>query len=515
MIAWVFLLLAAFSTAPYVLAAAAAPPGTAFIGFFWFKDDAYNYLSYARQAEDGAIAFRNRLVLEPHRAALVNAEWWLVGVTSRMLGRRPLLASRVFALGALLALVAGIAAWLGDAGVGPARLGPALLLVTLGGGSGIFGLLAGRPPERCLDLVTGLFPVVEILANPHFVAGTALLLWSLRAMRRAMEAPTLRAVLGATVLGTVLGLTRPYDFALLLAIRASVLAVTRPPRRWPEQAAPLALLLPVAGYLWWVFYRVPAFASLAAIGYARPPLADFALALAPSALVAAGAWAAWRRWRRVGAPVVPVSESRRAAVIDLCAWLAIAAAIVVASPLNFSLQFLVGIGVPLLALAAVPLASLPPAATLAAILVLGGTAAGALALIRGPNPAWHVPAERFAAAHALRERCRPGDVLLSPPDIGRYAAAFTSCTPLVSHAGAPGHAEREAAVRRFYEHPDPALGAAMAGRYCVSHLVLPAAAAIERHLEDAASYRAVAVVEEGPRALVVYSRAVRPTCGAR
>ena len=185
------------------------------------------------------------------------------------------------------------------------------------------------------------------------------------------------------------------------------------------------------------------------------------------------------------------------------------------SPVNFSLQFLVGIGVPLLALAAVPLASLPMAATVAAMLVLGGTAAGALALVHAPNPAWHVPAERIGAAHALRTNPRRGDVVLSPPDIGRYAAAFTACTPIVSHAGAPGHADRAAAVRRFYEEPDPAFGASLAARYCVAHLVLPAAAAIERHLDDAASYRAVAVMGEGPRAIAVYSRAVPPACGGR
>ena len=317
------------------------------------------------------------------------------------------------------------------------------------------------------------------------------------------------------MLGTLLGLTRPYDVVLLAGIRAAVLALTEPPRRWPRKAAPLALLLPVAGYLWWVFYRVPAFAGLAAIGYARPPFEDFALALGPAALVAAGAWAARRWWRRAQPmPVSPPTDARRTALVDLSAWLAIAGAVMAVSPVNFSLQFLVGIGV--------PCSRSPPSRSPRCRWRRRGRDAGPGRHRRrraGPRPR---PKSRVARPRrAYRRRARAPREL---PARGRgavaaghrhYAAAFTACTPIVSHAGAPGHADRAAAVRRFYEEPDPAFGASLAARYCVAHLVLPAAAAIERHLDDAASYRAVAVMGEGPRAIAVYSRAVPPACGGR
>ena len=65
------LLLAALSTAPYVRASLSPPPGLAFVGFFWFVDDSYNYLSFVQQAEAGAVLFHNKLVLEDHPAVAV------------------------------------------------------------------------------------------------------------------------------------------------------------------------------------------------------------------------------------------------------------------------------------------------------------------------------------------------------------------------------------------------------------------------------------------------------------
>src|SRR5687768_3113098 len=104
----VVLLLAALVTALYTRASIAPPPGHAFVGFFWFDDDHYNYLSFVQQAESGAALFHNKLLLEDHPRALFNLEWWVVGVVSRLLGGHPLVAYRLFGVAALLALVLGI-----------------------------------------------------------------------------------------------------------------------------------------------------------------------------------------------------------------------------------------------------------------------------------------------------------------------------------------------------------------------------------------------------------------------
>ena len=505
----VSVLMMAFATAPYLRAHLAPPPGTAFTGSFWFIDDAYNYLSYVQQAEDGALAFRNKLVTEPHRPALVNPEWWLVGVLSRALGRSPFLAYRLFALFAIVALVAGIRAWLRDAGLPETHALAALLLVCVGGGAGAACLLLGRPATSCLDVSAGLYPFLEVLANPHFVAGTALLLWSLRAFRDAHERGGAGRLAVAAGLGSALALTRPYDFVLLAAIRSLVVVLTDPPRRWLRHAAAMALLAPAVAYDAWVFYGLPAFASLAEIEYAFPAAGAFLGALAPPAVVAGAAFAVARVRGRAAVP--PASDRPgRVAALHFGVWLLLALAMTAARPVNFALQFLVGVGVPLLALAALALAPFPPAVTGLATLALSSAAAAALRITLLVSPAWYVPAERMAAALALRAPCRPGDVAVAPPDIGLYVGGLTACTPYVSHRAAPGFHDRDARVREFYRSPDPAGGAAFLDGVCAAHVVLPASSAAAH--AGAAPFRPVALAGSGPRAIAVQSRTGPPPC---
>jgi hypothetical protein len=493
----------AYATAPYVRATYAPPEGLAFAGFFWYVDDGYNYLSYVQQAEEGAVLFRNKLVVEPHAGALINPEWWLVGVLSRALGREPHLAYRLFAIAAIVGLVTGIHRWLVDVGVPRTHALAALLLVCLGGGAGAACVWAGRLPAGCLDLGAGLFPVIEMIANPHFVAGTALLLWALRAFRLHAESGGTKALAAAAGLATILGLTRPYDLVLLCCIRGLVVAFTEPPRRWPEHAAAMATLLPVVAYLGWVFYFVPAFASLAEIRYAFPPLADFAWALGPGMAVAGLAWLRGRP---------PLDPPARRAVAHLLAWLAAGALMILFHPVNFALQFVVGVGVPLLALAALGLAAFPPAATYAAVFVLSTTAIFAVHVTDAASPSWFVPRERLEIAERLRGPCRPGDVLLSPADIGLYAGGLTACTPYVSHEGAPGFEERAGRIRRFYEAADPAAGRALVDLTCAAHVVVPAGRPIDAFVAPAAGFEPSAVAGAPGRALAVYSRATPPAC---
>src|SRR5262245_37475084 len=54
---WLALAVASLCTLPYVLAALLPPLGRSFKGFFIFVDDHYFYLSFVRQAQDGALLF--------------------------------------------------------------------------------------------------------------------------------------------------------------------------------------------------------------------------------------------------------------------------------------------------------------------------------------------------------------------------------------------------------------------------------------------------------------------------
>jgi len=217
----VWLLLTALTSALLLHAERGGPRGYRFVGTFYFVGDFYNYLSYVQQAEDGAFLLRNKLAPRDQPAVLVNLEWWLVGRLSALLGRRPVLAYHVFGAVMGLAFVGLAEQWLGRAGLPAATRAAALLLVFTGAGAG--GLLfALGMLSRALDLRTGLFPFVEVLSNPHFVAGTTLLMGALLAYSLS------RPVLGA-LLGTALAFVRPYDLGLLLAVRAGGILLSEPP----------------------------------------------------------------------------------------------------------------------------------------------------------------------------------------------------------------------------------------------------------------------------------------------
>jgi hypothetical protein len=504
----VFLLLAALSTAPYVRASLSPPSGLAFVGFFWFVDDAYNYLSFVQQAEAGAVLFQNKLVLEDHRAVLFNLEWWTVGILSRALGKHPLIAYRVFAAAALAALVLGVDRSLARCGLPATHRVPALLLVTLGGGVGGLRLLLGTPLVECLDLTTGLFPVLEALANPHFVAGTALLLWTLLAHGRSGA----RAFWTAAALGTALGLTRPYDLVILAVVRTAVVVLTGSVRAWGRHAAAMAALAPVIAYNYWAFYRQPAFVFYTEAQYEFPSRSALLWALAPAVLIAAvallvsrGAWPSLAALRG-GGPVV-------IARLHFAVWCAVAAVVVLLRPVHFSMQFLVGVGLPLLALTAVALGRFPARFTLAALAVLSTTAAAATWLTLQPRLAAYAPAERIALASALREDCKEGDRLVAPGDIGLWAGGLTACRAFTSHAIEPGHAERVQAVRTFYEQGEPLDRAAFLERVCATHVVLPASRPADQWVDKRVVLRPIAVAGEPPRQLAAYR--VSSACAAR
>jgi hypothetical protein len=499
LLAWLFV--SVLTSLPYLRAALQPPPGRAFVGFFHYVDDAYNYLSFVQQAEDGALLFRNKHLWPPRPARLVNLEWWLVGRVSALLGRRPVLAYRLFGLAATLALLVAVDRWLVAAGLPTAHRLPALLLVSLGGGlGGALVALGARPLSRSPDLYAGLFPFVEILANPHFVAGTALLLWTLWAYCRARD---LRGYAVAAASATVLGLVRPYDLALVAFVHSFVVVVTEPPRAWLGRLLPLAGLVPVVLYDAWLFFAGPDFAIFSSRVFQFPPRADFVWALGPAALLAA-------TWLARQGP----DRRARIAAMHFAGWAVAGALILALRPLSFSLQFLAGIGLPLLGLGALGLARFPPAVTLAVAAVFSGSAVLSLRMVLADNPYWFVPSERMEIARALRPQCRPGDRLLSPPDIGLYASGLTACGAYVAHPATAGFEERAAEVRDFYSREDPGARAALLDRHCLSHVVLPGETGDvpAAWLGPETPFRRVAVAGGGTGTVEAHARAGGPVC---
>lgn len=484
------LVLAALANLPYLHAALDAPTGRRFVGFFYFIDDAYNYLSYVQQAEDGAFVFRNKMLPEDHVPALVNLEWWTIGRLSALFGRRPALAYRVFGVVVATVLVLLVGRLLARRGIGGSRRAAALLLVFTAAGLGGLLLRLGVPGQRCLDLTTGLFPFIETLANPHFTTGTLLLLLALLSF--AEDRPA-----AGVAWGSVLGLVRPYDLALLVAVRGAAIAVTERPAAWLRALLPLAGLLPALAYNYWLFLRDARFATYSSAQYVMPPLVDFLLAVAPAALLAAFFW----RPDRPGAP-------RRSAELHLAAWAAVGMLIAAVQPVPFPLQFLAGVGLPLLTLAAIGLARHHQAATWAAVAGLGSTAITALMVVWPPNPRWHVPVERLDAALLLRPSCGPHDLALTPPDIGLYTAGLTACRVYLGHSAARGYAERELQARTFYGPAQPAWRALLLDQAAITRLMLPGdpGPVPGSWLGEGTPFRRVGQVGQGPAAISVYAR---------
>jgi hypothetical protein len=494
-----FTLVAALTQLPYAVAGLRPPPGLAFIGTFYYPDDVYNYMSYAQQGEDGALVFRNKVVAAPHPPALVNLEWLGVGWLSAALG-----GGRLFVAWRILALVAGfgfvLAAdrALAAAGLPASHRLPALVLVSTGAGLGGILFLAGRELNRCYDLYAGLFPALELLANPHFVTGTALLVFALVAFARS------RTIAGV-LLGSALALVRPYDLVLLVGIVSlSTLFVAR---GWAALRPLLPLLgfLPAVLYLYWLFYENPAFAFYAQTPYAFPGLADLAWALGPAALLAVLA-SLGRREAAAGGP-----ERRMRA--QLVAWIACALAVVLLRPVGFSLQFLVGVGFPLLALGAIGLARFRPAVTLVTALAFATTLLIAVRFLLGPGPYWFMPRERMLVVERLREHCRSGDRVFAPEDIGLFAFGTTRCQAFVSHAIAPGYPERRAKLEAFGSMSSEAR-AALLEDASITLLVLPGDEGPRplSWLPHGTAFRRVATAGAGPAGFSLYRRepAARP-----
>lgn len=455
---WLFVL--AVTSLPYLRAWVYAPAGKGFVGVFYSIPDVYNYLSYVQQAEDGAFLFINKLSPESHRPALVNLEWWAVGRVSALLGGgRPGLAYRI--LGALLALalIVIVDRWLGIAGLPASHRLPALLLVLTGGGVGgvLFSAL-GPPAWRFLDLTTGLFPSISILVNPHFVAGTCLLAWSLWSF---CEMPGGRGQAAGVLLGTGLGLVRPYDLVLLVGIRVLIVALRQPASTWARSLLPLAGLVPVVLYNYWLFYRYPPFRVLSSYVYTFPQLWSLLLAVAPPVLLLALFRAGWRGGEggRLGAGYV------------FTAWALVGAAFML-QPFSFSLQFLVNWGLPLLALGALGLSDRRPVVTLAVAAAFSSTGLLAVRLLMEDNY-WFVPAWKLEASRLARGHCQRGDVALYPPDLGIFVNAYSSCSAYVAHPVMRDYARRQEEVEHFYGQATPAERASLLDLGCVRFVLLP------------------------------------------
>jgi hypothetical protein len=490
---------------PWLQATVLPPRGLRFLGTFFYFDDYYNYLSFVQQAADGAFAFRSKLI-PGSPATLVNLEWWLVGRLSTVLGDAPHVAYRIFGIVSAFALVMVADRWLKRGGLPQPHRLAALTLIGFGAGFGGFRALAGARVHECPDVIFGMFPFVEVLTSPHFVAATALLAWSLLLL--VLPRRPQHTVVGV-LLGTVLGLVRAYDLVLLLAIFVATVLATERAASWPRRLLwPVLGLMPVLLYDVHVYFIQPYFRTYGheyfiplAQNFASPVLA-LLTGLGPATAMAALAWRS---------PGVQGSDGRRARAALTC-WAGAALAALLASFVPHSPAFLqqcvVGMGLPLLVLAALGLAPYPRGWTLAATALLGSTAFFTLRAASSPSPEWYEPQEVLEPAHAFRHLCRPGDIVVAPEPMGLYAAGLSACDSYVGHDMEPHHISRRQRLNGIYTAAAAADRARLLDETCASFIVFPGSVATipVAWLGPATPFRLVGTVEIGENRVGLYGR---------
>ena len=435
-----FALLTLVTTVPYLRAGRAPPTGTAFTGVFFYLDDFYQYASFAEQAGRGAVLFRNKFDVRPHEPFVVNLEWWTAGVAGRALGG-PVAGFHALRVPALLALVAGVAALLRGAGLTGGSLAWALALVLGGGGLGWLRLWTGTPGWQVPDVAMGVYPFHQALTNVHFVAGAALLLWSVAFLleARAGRAGRWRWVATATVLGFV----RPYDLVTFTLVAAGLCALDLARAETRAQglrgALDLAWLAPAFAYYALMTAFHPSFGGWGGQqSDLSPPPYQYLFAVLPGAALALGF--ALRRF----VPDPAAAPLRRALLV----WLGGLAALQLAAPAALARQTVTGLGSAVLLLAAleIPRRWLPWS-TLAAF----PTSAFLVWRVLHPWPEAFAPRSYFEATRALRDACATGDVAVAPTDLSLMIAGLTPCSVVYGHRTlTPEYARRSAEGTRFY-----------------------------------------------------------------
>lgn len=400
----VSLVAVAITMAPYLLGATLQGARPALGWFSWFTFNATDqcvYLSWMRQAADGALHQRNLFTTEPQSGQWFSLFFLALGGIARLTGL-PLTAvyqgARVVLAMALLHAVW----WL--LGMVVPRPGPrraALLLVCFSAGLGWLPALWRRgfggpvdtwQPEAVTFLSLYLFPL--------FLVSQLLMVGVLGFLLKGERTGRARWAAAAGACGSLLGNIHTYDVITLALVWTVYLAARSvrdrrvDPRSWGRAALAGAMTAVSTGQMLWVYRTELVFARRVAVPTLSPPIGMVLLGFGLVLLLAALGLA-----RRPTAGADGTTETR-ADRLFLGAW---AAANVGAAylPVAFQRKMLMGAHLPLAILGGIGLAWLVERAMPARLRVAALTAAVALTAITNA---------RFLARDMARLPENPGPV---------------------------------------------------------------------------------------------------------
>jgi hypothetical protein len=450
----VALLLIAAAAAPIVSGYLHERAGERFLGLVpEYFEDCQSYLAWMRQAEQGHLLFRDLFTSEPHRNVIALPLFWAMGTAARATGM-PLVAVWwvVHAMAIVLMVVAVhafaarfcadratrlLALGLAATASGVGSLLPASALA---GGTGA-AIKADQWMRSPIDLW-----MVE--SNQFYAAATtyftlpmslALLLLALLRVLRYLEDGRQRDAVIAGSLALTLAVIHHYDVVTLFAVAGAWVLLLRA-WRWRGLALVAAIPAPFLLYGVAVVKLHPVLSRLIWEMPVPTPQA-FVLGWGIPLLLAAGA------------ALAPSVRRGNRDISLLLAWLAVVALLLVV-PVDFRRKLVWGAQVPIAVLAAIGArrawARLGPeiasvgrrriAAWSAALVLLAVCAQGSFArereLLR--RSARHdaedfVPLEFVEGLDWLRQRARPGDVVMSSPTFAPLVPGWTGATVFTGH----------------------------------------------------------------------------------
>jgi hypothetical protein len=438
------LILGAISLLPYLLAYAWAPPGKHFAGFFFIADDATTYLAKMREGADGAWLWTDPYTSEAHGGVFLFGFYLLLGHLAALL-HLPLVAAyhlaRVTGGVALLVAVDRLARRL----LAPELRRLAVVFTMLAAGLGFVAQVLGNPGVlgmrlEALDLhlpeLTGWY---SLLAIPHFVWATTLIVLTLIGLLDLQERPAVRPTVLTGVCLTALAAIHPQMIPVLAMIWAAYRLVrwrwgARPTvRGLLAEAAAFAIPLPLLGYNAWVLYTDPTIALWAKQWKHQAPNI-LSLLISLGLPLAAAGYAMVLTWRR---------RDRELALLAVWPPLVIAL-LYLPNVANIQRRLLDALYVPLGFLAAVGLRALlarwprraarleralVPLFCLSSALVL----AIALRFASGVYPEIYLSADQVQAMDWLSSHHDRADRVLSSPGDGLYIPAWSGVPVYVGH----------------------------------------------------------------------------------
>ena len=459
----------AVSSLPYAAAWwTAAGTGVYFVGLLHYPDDAYVYMSWMRQAADGHLLLKNEFTTVPQRGLAVNLLFAFLGLTARVTGMTPLAvfhAARI-AFGAvfLLCTYVFLKAVVRDR---QARTAGYILVCFSSG----FGWMFPRAvPNSPVDLwQTEAISFLCVYQNPLFLAALAAMLCFFTLMLNSVRRGRLRPAVAAGLLAGLLANFHGYDLIILLAVWGAYLLCRWARMRrviWREAAGMgMAALLaaPAVAYQYWLYSAEPVFRERVLVPTGSAGLHWVLLGyglLIPLAVLGA----LLSRGRGGDADD---AEARRFLVV----WAVVGLALPYL-PVPFQRKLLMGVHIPLAALAGIGVEHLRQTWRLS-----GTTALGLAVLITCPsNVRWLrqaavnmqnnltesnqrvflLPTE-VDALRWLRHSAHGAPVLAMPlTGVAGYIPAIGGCSVYVGHWGeTPSFAQKLRMARLFYRPGTP------------------------------------------------------------